>query len=206
MPQAEVVLVLNGAPPSVARLRELAAVFPILAADGGARICLEADVKPLAVVGDFDSLDPTALPADWSLHRAADQTLTDFEKVVRAIPSGFTRVRILGGLGLRLDHLFSNLLIAAGLPAEWQLVFESENEILTRVTASAPFFGEPPPGSTLSLLPMGRADGVCGSGLHWNLENASLGPAIGLGQSNRVEGPVRVTVSRGVLFVWTPRP
>jgi thiamine pyrophosphokinase len=206
MSGTELVLVLNGLAPSVNRLRELAAHAPVLAADGGARVCVEAGVVPLAVVGDFDSLDPASLPADWPVRLAADQSLTDFEKVARAIPGGYTRIRILGGLGLRLDHLFSNLVIAAGMPADWDVVFESETESVARVTSAKPFAADEPLDGTLSLLPLGNVTGIRTQGLCWNLADHDLGPGLGVGQSNRVVGPVRVSVAWGVLYVWTPRP
>ena len=54
----------------------------VVAADGGAKTALVHGVMPEAVIGDFDSLDPSVrdvIPLD-RLHHIMDQDTTDFEK------------------------------------------------------------------------------------------------------------------------------
>jgi thiamine pyrophosphokinase len=200
-----VVVVLNGAPPTTERLRELAGSFPVVAADGGAMSCFEAGVTPLWVAGDLDSAVRDRLPADWELRHYPEQTRTDFQKVMGDLGPEMKEVLILGGLGRRTDHLITNLMIAATLDASLRIRFEAEEESLFRVTPEVRFERDLPPGQVLSLLPLPEATGVQTRGLRWNLDQAEMRPGGQLGQSNEVTGPVSVTVSAGCLYVWTPR-
>lgn len=196
-------LVLNGEPPAPGWLRSVGEDFPVYAADGGAKGCLDAGVTPVKVVGDFDSVEPGTLPADWAVERRADQNSTDFEKVLHALPPEVDEVLVAGGFGRRLDHLLTNLLIAAALPARMGVRFEDGRQCLWRVTPERPWEGgELRVGSTLSILPLSGARGVCTEGLCWNLHEAEMGIGRQLGQSNRVEGPVSVRVEEGNLFLW----
>lgn len=198
-----IAVVLNGEACSPARLRAVAASARVFAADGGARACRAAGVRPERVVGDFDSLEVGGLPGDWVCVEDADQNFTDFEKVLRRLPAGMTSLTVLGGLGGRLDHAWNNRVAAAGLPAALPVCFAGERETLWRITPACPFAGELEAGGLVSLLPMGAVEGVTASGLRWGLSEASLGPGLGIAQSNRVEGPVRVSVRSGVLYLWT---
>lgn len=199
------ILVLNGSPPLPERLRELAAAFPVYAADGGAWICMEAGVRPEWVAGDLDSSVREQVPKDWEIRHYPEQTRTDFQKVLADLPPEVERLLILGGLGLRTDHLLTNLMIAAALPAGLRICFENGAEQLIRVTPERPFAESPAVGETLSLIPMPEAEGVTTQGLRWNLQEAVLKVGGQLGQSNEVTGPVEIRVAGGCLFVWRLR-
>lgn len=196
------VAVLNGDPPLVDRLRELAASFPVFAADGGTEVCIRAGVKPQWVAGDFDSFPLEDVPEDWERKLFPEQDRTDFQKVLAALPEEVTSIRILGGLGRRLDHTLSNLLIASSLPEALEICFEGEAERVVRITAQCPLESDIPLGTTLSLLPLGEVAEVHSEGLKWNLSGQTMGPGRQLGQSNQVVGPVTVRAGSGSLFAW----
>jgi thiamine pyrophosphokinase len=197
------VLVLNGAAPSAARLRELADLYPVYAADGGGKICAEVSVKPQWVVGDFDSVSPRDLPDDWTCRPNPDQDSTDFEKLLNSLPEDVDDLLILAAFGDRLDHLLTNLLIVSALPPQLRVRLEGEGQSLFRVSSAHAFEQDLPPASTLSLLPFPSAQGVSTQGLRWNLDNATLAAGLQLGQSNQVVGHVHVRLREGCLFVWT---
>ncbi len=199
------VLVLNGEPPSATRLQQLAASYPVYAADGGGAVCLAAGVRPQWVAGDFDSIGSIALPSDWTFWEFPEQDRTDFQKLLASLPEGINDLLILGGMGKRADHFTSNLLIATELPPGWSLCFECGEQQLIRVTPACDFSADVVPGKTLSLLPMATAGAVTTRGLKWDLQEADMGPGLQLGQSNVVEGPVEVRVGAGCLFVWVER-
>lgn len=197
------VLVLNGEPPSLSRLRQLAESHPVYAADGGAAVCLAAGVRPEWVAGDFDSHAQATLPADWTVLEFPEQDRTDFQKLLASLPPEIDNLLVLGGLGRRLDHLISNLLIATEIAAHKSVCFFCDNQKLQRVTPACAFRETLPVGSTLSLLPLSEVGGVCTRGLKWNLQHADMGAGIQLGQSNQVTGAVEIRVGQGTLFVWT---
>lgn len=196
------VVILNGEPPRVDRLRELAAIYPVFAADGGTEVCVRAGVKPEWVAGDFDSFPLEKVPEDWERKVFPEQDRTDFQKVLASLPEEVESIRILGGLGRRIDHSLTNLLISSSLPDSLRVCFEQENDRIVRITAKCPLDIELPIGCTLSLLPLGVVTHVQTTGLKWNLEGQTMGPGLQLGQSNQVEGPVTVRVGQGSLFAW----
>ena len=196
------VVVLNGEPPTVSRLQELAAQGPVYVADGGATICLQAGIRPEWVAGDLDSSDMEAFPEDWEVHHHPEQTRTDFQKVMGDLPEEITEVLILGGLGGRMDHQLTNLLLASGEPETLGLTFEHGRVRLIRITPSRPFQRDLPVGTTLSLLPVSPASGVQSTGLRWNLNGVEMKAGVQLGQSNEVTGPLQITVDAGSLFAW----
>ncbi len=202
----KVTVVLNGEPPSPNRLRHLAQGTAVYAADGGAKACVAASVCPERIVGDLDSLTGISVPADWVCEEDTDQNFTDFEKVLRRLPEAMSSLKILGGLGERLDHTWNNLLLAAALPETLPVCFAGERETLWRITPACPCTQVLDEGATVSLLPAGPVHGVCTEGLFWNLDQAALGPGLGLAQSNRCTGPLKVSVTSGILFLCWSHP
>jgi len=198
-------IVLNGEPPALSVLRDLARDAAVYAADGGAAACLEAGVTPELVAGDFDSLSPAQLPPDWVYREFPEQDRSDFEKVLGCLPPEISRITVLGGLGKRVDHLWNNLLIAAALPPDREVGFLDARQRLIRLTPEAGFHQTLPPDTTISLLPCGTVSGVNTRGLRWDLQAEELGSGRQLSQSNRVEIPeVSVTLEQGTLYVWLP--
>jgi len=198
-----VTVVLNGEPPSPERLRRAAEESAVYAADGGAKACRTASVRPAAVVGDFDSQDRAELPGEWDCVADTDQNFTDFEKVLRRLPEDMTSLTVLGGLGGRLDHVWNNLTLAAGLRETLRVCFAGERETLWRVTPGCPWSLDLASGALVSLLPLGAVSGVCSRGLRWELRGGALGAGKGLAQSNVAEGPVEIALRSGVLYLWS---
>ncbi len=109
-----VLIVANGEPPSVHRLQEAALqADTIIAADGGARICRETDVRPHYIIGDLDSFSDE-LQAQFNetriIHKPS-QYATDMEKALAlAHECNPHRIKIFGALGKRQDQSVCNLL------------------------------------------------------------------------------------------------
>ncbi len=104
----------------------------IIAVDGGYNYCCELDLKPKAIVGDFDSIHPDYLSSaqDASIEirrlpRAKDQT--DLEYALETYHKH--QSLILGGLGDRIDHSFYNLYLLMQRPFELLLETPSETAI-----------------------------------------------------------------------------
>lgn len=197
-------LLLNGRSPGAHLLRRIAEEMPVYVADGGVHACLAAGVKPALVLGDLDSLGAAVLPADWKVVLAEDQAYTDLEKLLAFLPGDICQLTVVGALGGRMDHCLSNLITLAALPEDWEICLLTEREQMVRVTPTRPYAGEGAAGRLLSLLAPGGAFGVCSEGLRWELEEARLGPGLGLGQSNRSSARCRIRVREGMLWVWEP--
>ncbi len=82
----------------------------IICADSGYRKCEKLGIKPDLVIGDFDSSDKPNFDCETiALDVRKDDTDTFF-CVKTAVKKGFDEIVILGGIGSRLDHTYSNIL------------------------------------------------------------------------------------------------
>jgi thiamine pyrophosphokinase len=129
---------------------------PVVAADGGARRCLDAGIMPEAVIGDLDSIGGTlaGLPPD-RLHRLDEQETTDFDKCLRSVAAPL--VHAFGVTGPRLDH---TLAVCTTLVqrAEVRAVVVGEVDLLFHAPPRLALDLEP--GSRLSLFPMAGSPGA----------------------------------------------
>ena len=197
------VLILGGEPPSRKLVRHTChrADF-LLAADGGYEALHEAGIEPDALVGDFDSLTTPVRKIRCRKLHAPEQTATDFEKALRLLPEGTTKLRILGGMGRRMDHFLNNLLIAAALEPALSLSFLDEKQELVRTTPECPFHSRVKAGSLVSIVPFRRCEGVTTEGFLWDLENSPMNAEEQLSQSNQAAGSeVKVSLRSGVAYV-----
>ncbi len=181
----------------------------IIAADGGARHALTLDLVPNLVIGDFDSLDEaevTALAARGSAIRrySPHKDETDLElALLAAAEAGCDPIRVIGGIGDRLDQTLGNVYLMA-LPAlrsrDVRLVSGKQTAWLafpgvTQVTGHA--------GDTLSLLPLGGdVAGIRTEGLEYPLRDEPLafGPARGI-SNVLLTSAAEVTFEAGILLL-----
>jgi thiamine pyrophosphokinase len=173
---------------------------PVVAADGGARRCLDAGVLPEAVIGDLDSLADVAarIPAA-RIHRIDEQETTDFDKCLRSVAAPL--VLAFGVAGPRLDHT---------LAVCTTLVHRADRRVIVVGAADLIFHAPPrlaldlPPGTRLSLFPMARVSGRS-EGLRWPIAGLVFEPWGRIGTSNEVTGPVLIERDGPGLLVITPR-
>lgn len=207
-----VVVVAGGDPPTPAVLDGLPADAYVVAADSGLDHARHLGLAVDLVVGDLDSVSPTALVAARAdgttieQHPAAkDQT--DLELALdRAIARRPDRIVVLGGGGGRLDHLVAGLLVLASeryaaVPIEVRTGLAT----VSVVRGEAELRGAP--GSVVSLLPIGGpACGVTTEGLRYPLADEDLAPGTTRGVSNELldDGVARVRVRGGVLLAIQP--
>jgi thiamine pyrophosphokinase len=198
----------------------------VIAVDGGALHCLALDWPAQILLGDFDSLEPSALALMRDRNPGLDvrtypkhKDETDFELALAllepASPSGpdCQRVTILGGLGGRWDMTLANLLspLAANLgllhrpPPKPDVVFRDGEWDLHLMAGPAELdLGEAPLTRRVSLLPLlGEVAGASLFGLFkYPLESGVLRPGYTRGLSNELEpGGGRLAVRSGALLV-----
>jgi thiamine pyrophosphokinase len=179
----------------------------VVAADGGANLCVAWDWPVHLVVGDMDSVDDEVASrlsrSGVPMHRfPVEKDETDLEIALRtALERGAGEVIIAGALGARIDHTLGNLALLA-LPelAGVRACIVDGGQTIWLVRKRLTVWGQP--GDTLSLIPFGGdACGVTVAGVHWPLEGADLplGPSLSI--SNRLEeGQAEIAVRQGALL------
>lgn len=175
-------------------------IAPVLvAADGGADRALALGLRPAAVIGDLDSLSAAgrAALAD-RLHPVAEQDSTDFGKCLQFVAARFYLG--LGFTGLRLDHTLAALTELTARPDQIVILI-AEDEVIFR--APPRLCLDLPPGTRLSLHPMGAASGRS-VGLRWPIDGLHFAPEIRTGTSNEVTGPVTIETD-GPMLVLVPK-
>jgi len=200
-------IVAGGEPPG----RELLAgrasrASRVIAADRGARYCLDAGLRPDLVVGDMDSLTAETLAEldrsgvacrVYSPHK--DQTDTEIA-LGFALGDNPDRIEILGALGRRFDHALANVHLLyrsmqGGVPA----FIVADTELVFLVTEEATLVNAT--GLTVSFLPLtASVEGVVLEGFQYPLEDASMEIGRPVGVSNVVRhARARVRLASGVL-------
>ncbi len=195
----------NGEAPSkrlIQTLRKNASLF--VCADGGANIAARLKLRPDIIIGDLDSVFATTrkrFPQAKQL-LMSDQNSTDLEKaIVCLIGQGYTNIVVVGAGGKRLDHTIGNAGTLAKFSNRVTISFVSDDGILRSVGTETEFEAEV--GSTLSLIPLTRCDGITTEGLEYPLSDESLELGVRDGTSNRVvSSPVRITVKSGRLLIY----
>jgi thiamine pyrophosphokinase len=193
------VTVIGGGPAPVEDVASAMELAPLaVAADGGADLACAADVDVTAVIGDFDSVSDGALsriPAHRQ-HRIADQSTTDFEKVLLHVQAPL--LLGVGFMGGRVDHqlaAFHALVSHAHLPC----ILIGQAEIVLLAPPSLRFSAAK--GDVISLFPMDDCTGRS-EGLEWQIDGLAFSPGRQIGTSNRATGDVHLeTDSPGMLLI-----
>ena len=179
----------------------------LVAVDGGLRHIQNLGLTPGLLIGDLDSVSQE----DVGQLRAAgvpvrkypvEKDETDLELALRAVMDmGYRQMRIVAGLGGRLDQTLGNLFLLL-LPelAACDVCLDDgtiEAFLIHRQTEL-----EGRAGDTLSLLPMeGPAFGVLTEGLYYPLKSETLFPEHTRGISNVFLGDhARVSLEKGILL------
>jgi thiamine pyrophosphokinase len=182
----------------------------VIAADGGARHCLELGINPHVVIGDFDSLESeeieTLLTGGVELiNHPAEKDETDLELALNhAMKMGATDIKLYGLLGGRWDMTFANLLLLAApryAGIKFQIVDGATTAYILRGGEILKLNSQP--GATISVVPLhGPAHGITYQGLQWPLENATLPFGTPRGISNTmIETEAQIWLKEGILLI-----
>jgi thiamine pyrophosphokinase len=162
-------------------------------------------------VGDFDSASPEAVAAVENAgirieRHPAEKDATDLELALDTAlalePSG---ILVLAGVGDRLDHLLSALLLLGSERyASVRLDARIGGAQAHVIRGEREFQGTP--GELVSLFPLGGpAEGVSTEGLAYPLRGETLDPGSSRGVSNELVGEsARVSVETGTLLAVRP--
>ncbi len=203
-------LIVGGGPVHLPQLEQELALKPdlVIAADYGGSYFAKLGVFPNILLGDFDSLPKTVLAQMKDAHVEINsfpthKDYTDLELAIDfALTKGTQQIRILGGLGNRLDHTLGNIglllkplskSIEAHLLDKFHDVFLMENsvQIINK------------PGWAVSLIPFSqKVTGVTTEGLLYPLTHAELHLDSCRGIHNEfTEEKAMIKVDEGILIV-----
>ncbi len=180
----------------------------IICADGGARHALALGLNPGWIVGDLDSVTEEELQIAGQkgaqvIRHPRDKNETDLELAFQqALDRKPSSIRIVAGLGRRLDQTLANLSLLSDARLEgWDIRFDDGVEQAFFCRTQAEINGQP--GDLLSLIPWGNAAmGVRTRGLKWPLADETLHPEKTRGISNELmESTVSVSLTSGLLLV-----
>lgn len=207
------IVVIGGEAPYPAVAAHLAPVDLVVAADSGLDAAVGLGLRPDVVVGDLDSVSPSALAtaeaAGTTIERhPSDKDATDVELAVDAATArGATAITVVGGLGDRLDHLLGTLAVL-GAPRLARIAVDAwlGRAWLAALQGPGQRDVDGRPGDYISLVPLaGPARGVRTQGLRWPLDDALLTPTSTLGISNELlRGRAEVRLAAGSLLVIRP--
>ena len=182
----------------------------LIAADSGLHQAILLGLQVDVVVGDMDSVEPSALEATVALgarveRHPTDKDATDLELALDySARAGCNRIVVIGATGGRLDHFLANaLLLAAGPHGDIEIEWWAGAAHVSVVRPDRPLHYETSMGDVISLIAVGgTAGGVRTKGLRWALTGRTLEPGSTLGVSNEAtDSAVAVSIESGVLLV-----
>jgi thiamine pyrophosphokinase len=206
---ARLIIFANGILPELESARRIIQAGDVLiAADGGTHNALALGLIPSTVIGDLDSLSPedrSRLDAQAVEIRqySRDKDMTDLELAFHyACTGGYREIRIIGGLGGRLDQTLGNLsLLASPEFADLDVRIDDGVEAALINRSRCELHGKP--GDIVSLIPWsGEVSGVCTEGLRWPLRDETLFPDKTRGISNELSRETAsISQKSGLLLV-----
>ena len=185
-------------------------VVKIIAADSGIELAHRHGVKTDVLVGDLDSATQESI--ELAEKNGAEiirlnpyKDFTDFEiALIEASKLKPKQLIIIGGGGLRTDHLLANISVLCGEQTKDYFVdIYFVDEFLQVCRANQARTINSKVNTTVSLLPVnGDVEGVSTSGLEWKLNNAKLSASKALGISNILtKTNASVEVNKGTLLI-----
>ena len=206
--QEPALIIANGASCSSELLQQLLEWSPfVLALDGAAVRLLEQNIRFDAWIGDFDSgavIDESAFIKMGSMERilAPDQNKTDLHKGIEfLISKGHVAANIIWATGKRADHTFNNMALLCHYHDQITLrIIDDYSRVYPLPKSFQKWY---PKGTQLSLIPIGKANGISTQNLRYPLTNDSLELPHKLGISNEVvhDGFVEILYTDGDLLM-----
>jgi thiamine pyrophosphokinase len=166
----------------------------LVAADGGADHARALGLRPVAVIGDMDSISPETRDQFGDvLHHIPEQDSTDFEKSLRVLD--VAGIIGFGFLGPRADHGLAAMQALArhqGAP----VILQSAQDVVFHLPAHREMAFELPPETRVSLFPFSSV-ACAAEGLRWPLDGLTFDPMGQIGTSNKATGGALRLMAKG---------
>jgi len=177
----------------------------IIAADGGANICFQNNIKPDYVVGDFDSIDEN-LKSYFKTSEFIYKPNQEKNDLLKTLEFSETlnpkKVICTAVFGKRIDHTLSNVFVLQNQNFKFELEFIDDYTKIFIINKKYEFIL--PPNYLISLLSYNPIFGVTLKGFKYNLSQKDFPDGFN-GVSNKIaETPASISVKKGSLIAIVP--
>jgi thiamine pyrophosphokinase len=180
----------------------------IVVLDNAIHRVIEMGIKVDVLLGDFDRLDLEEIKSKQfpiEIIHTPNQDKTDLEKAFDfLIQRGFPAVNVVWATGRRADHTIANITNIVRYKNKIQIVMIDDYSVIYPLQQSPQFFEKwYSKGTAISLIPVGKAEGIKTQNLHYSLDNETLTLGYRIGNSNEVaeDGIVRIAYESGDLIL-----
>lgn len=175
----------------------------IIAADGGYRYLINANISPDLIIGDFDSLGD--IPDGENVIRLNPvKDITDMDAAMQiGIEKGYSEFHIYGACGGRIDHTLANIqLVASAASKDMKAFIHDGKTVITTLCNESIKFTNDYKGYISVFSHSDECTGVTLKGLKYPLENAVLSNKFPLGVSNEFIGcESEISIANGILIL-----
>lgn len=175
----------------------------IIAADGGYKYLLSANIEPDIIIGDFDSLGE--IPHGENIIKLNPvKDITDMNAAVNiGIEKEYSEFVFYGALGGRLDHSLANIQLVAGLSKDGKKASIRDGKtFITAVTNGSISFDSSYKGFISVFSHSDECENVSIRGLKYTLENSTLRNLFSLGVSNEfIGGESEIIIGNGTAVI-----
>jgi thiamine pyrophosphokinase len=205
--QEPALIIANGESCSFELMGELLEWSPLVVVlDSAIHRVLELNIKVDVLLGDFDrNFDAEKIREQQypiEIVHTPDQDKTDLEKAFEyLIKRGFPAVNVVWATGRRADHTITNITNIVRFREQLKIVIlDDYSKIFLLPQNYEKWY---PKGTPISLIPIGKVDGITTKNLKYSLDNESLTMGYRTGSSNEVaeDGMIKITHQEGNLLM-----
>lgn len=178
----------------------------VIVLDSAIERVIELGIKVDVLLGDFDrNFDAQFYKENHypiEIIHTPDQNKTDLQKAFDfLIEKGHKAVNVVWATGKRADHTLNNLSTLASYRNELKIVlFDDHSKVFLLSNSFKKWY---PKDAIISLIPLGKVEGITTENLFYPLQNGSLELGYRTGSSNHVaeDGIVTITHEKGNLLL-----
>jgi thiamine pyrophosphokinase len=205
--QEPALIIANGESCSFELMGELLEWSPLVVVlDSAIHRVLELNIKVDVLLGDFDrNFDAEKIREQQypiEIVHTPDQDKTDLEKAFDyLIGRGFPAVNVVWATGRRADHTITNITNIVRFREQLKIVIlDDYSKVFLLPKNYEKWY---PKGTPISLIPIGKVDGITTKNLKYSLDNENLTMGYRTGSSNEVaeDGMIKITHQEGDLLL-----
>ncbi len=205
--QEPALIIANGESCSFELMGELLEWSPLVVVlDSAIHRVLELNIKVDVLLGDFDrDFDAEKIREQQypiEIIHTPDQDKTDLEKAFDyLIGRGFPAVNVVWATGRRADHTITNITNIVRFREQLKIVIiDDYSKIFLLPRIYEKWYSK---GTPISLIPIGKVDGITTKNLKYSLDNENLTIGYRTGSSNEVQedGMIKITYEEGDLLM-----